>query len=218
MSAPDPLRRAVARDLRPVRPLAPPFRRALLLVPLALAIVAAVPLLNFFRSDMKALGVFGSWGLSVGEAFAGVLVVGLALRESVPGRLLSGTAIALTVICGLTLPYAVMAATAKSFQIGSGAGWADAVNCFLTSVLAAVPALVVSAALAFRALPVRPATAGALFGLGSGLVGDAGLRLFCEFTVPSHFFGAHDGAVAAVVMAGVVVGKGIASRRATPRP
>src|SRR5581483_7877077 len=52
MSAPDPLRRAVARDLRPVRPLAPPFRRALLLAPLALAIVAAVPLLNFFRSDM----------------------------------------------------------------------------------------------------------------------------------------------------------------------
>ena len=209
MSAPETLRRAVARDLRPVRPLLPPFRRALVLLPLAVFIVAAVPLLHFFRSDMAALGWLGSWGLSFAEAFGGVLVVALALRESIPGRLLSGAAVGATLTAGLLLPYAVLAATAPNLTIGGppGAEWADGVACFRTSASAAIPALLASAALVFRALPVRPGITGALYGLGSALIGDAGLRLFCEFTVPSHVFAAHGGAIVAVVVAGVIVAK-----------
>lgn len=209
MSAPDPLRRAVAEDLRPVRPLLPPFRRALILLPLAAVIVVAVPLLHFFRSDMAALGWLGSWGLSFAEAFGGVLVIALALRESIPGRLLSGAAVGATLIVGLLVPYAVLAATAPNFAIGAppGAGWSDGLACFRTSASAAIPALLASAALVFRALPVRPGMTGAIYGLGSALIGDAGLRLFCEFTVPSHVIGAHGGAILAVVGTGVVVAK-----------
>jgi negative regulator of sigma F NrsF-like protein len=209
VSAPDPLRRAVARDLRPVRPLLPPFRRALILLPVALLTVAAVPLLHFFRSDMSALGWLGSWGLSFAEAVGGVLVVALALRESIPGRWLPGAAVAATLIAGLLLPYAVLAATARNFAIGAppGAEWSDGLACFRTSAGAAIPALLASAVLAFRALPVRPGIAGALYGLGSALIGDAGLRLFCEFTVPSHVIGAHGGAILAVVVVGIVVSK-----------
>jgi hypothetical protein len=50
------LRAIVFRDLRPVRPLWPPSRRALALTPLAIAIVVGVPLVNFFRTDLAALG------------------------------------------------------------------------------------------------------------------------------------------------------------------
>jgi hypothetical protein len=209
MSVPDPLRRAIEQDLEPVRPLAPPLRRALVLLPLALLIVAGVPALNFFRSDMAVLGLFGSWGLSFLEASGGLAVVALALREAVPGRMLPRAAVAATLAGGLLLPVAVLAATAPSFSIGGppGSGWSDGIACFRTSAGAAIPALLACAALAFRALPLRPAVTGALYGLGSALIADAGLRLFCEFTVPSHILGAHEGAIVAVVLAGIVVAK-----------
>ena len=42
-----------------------------------------------------------------------------------------------------------------------------------------------------RAFPLRPRIAGALYGLGAGLMADAGWRLFCHFSNPAHVFGAH---------------------------
>lgn len=208
-AAADAVRAVVARDLQPVRPLLPPFRRALTLLPLAVVTVAAVPVLHFFRSDVSRLGWFGSWGLSLAEAVAGVTIVALALRESIPGRMLSRVAVIATFAAGLALPFAILAATAQSYTIGAprGSEWSDAVVCFRTSATSAIPALLVSAALVFRALPLRPAITGALYGLGSGIIADAGLRLFCEFTVPSHVVGAHGGAILAVVVGGVVIAK-----------
>ena len=47
-----------------------------------------------------------------------------------------------------------------------------------------MPALIVAALLAARAFPLRPGVAGALYGLGCGLIADAGLRLYCEYTAP----------------------------------
>ena len=44
-----------------------------------------------------------------------------------------------------------------------------------------MPALIVAALLAARAFPLRPGVAGALYGLGCGLIADAGLRLYCEY-------------------------------------
>ena len=52
-----------------------------------------------------------------------------------------------------------------------------------------------SAVLSTRAFPLRPAVAGALYGLGAGLIADAGLRLWCEFSAPAHVLAAHLGAV-----------------------
>src|SRR5690242_7361006 len=80
---------AVRGDLRPVRPLAPPWRRALRLAPLGVLILVGQPLVWGFRSNFDRLGGLASWGLSIGEAVAGLLVAGAALREAVPGRGLS---------------------------------------------------------------------------------------------------------------------------------
>ena len=53
-----------------------------------LAIVVGVPLVNFFRTDLAALGFVKAWGLSVVESAAGLAIVALGLRESIPGRAL----------------------------------------------------------------------------------------------------------------------------------
>ena len=55
-TVPPALRDAIAGDLRPVAPLASPWRRAALLVPLAFVVVAGVPWVLGLRSDAPAIG------------------------------------------------------------------------------------------------------------------------------------------------------------------
>jgi hypothetical protein len=216
MAVPPSLRDAVQRDLRPTRPLRPPSVRALVLIPLAVAIVLAVPWLHFFRPDMGAIGFLKAWGFSFGQALAGLVIVAAALRESIPGRGLSRGAIAATITVGLAIPAALFMLTASTFDIGPAPGGAlkEGAVCFRVSALSAVPALIASAILAARALPVRPVVAGALYGLGCGLVADAGLRLYCEYTVPQHVLLAHGGAIVAAMLLGACVAVVVARRRA----
>jgi len=81
------------------------------------------------------------------------------------------------------------------------------------SAISALPALIAAAWLAARALPTRPALAGALYGLGCGLIADAGLRLFCEYTVPSHVVFGHGGGIVAAMVVGAVVAIAVARKR-----
>jgi hypothetical protein len=211
MSAPKDLRDAVARDLRPTRPLWPPLVRALVLIPLAVAIVLSVPGLRFFRSDMQAIGIIKAWGFSFGQALAGLIIVAAALRESIPGRGLSRRTIAVTFVVGLAIPFVLLMATASAFNIGPEPGreLEEGIGCFRVSAISAIPALIAAAILAARALPVRPALAGALYGLGCGLIADAGLRLFCEYTTPGHVLFGHGGAILGAMAFGAVVAKTI---------
>ena len=208
---PPKLRETVARDLRPTRPLRPPSVRALALIPLAVAIVLAIPALHFFRSDMGAMGFVKAWGFSFGQALAGLLIVGIALRESIPGRGLSRPAIVATVAIGLAIPAAILLLTATRYDVGPApdVAFAEGLGCFRVSAVSAIPALIAAAILAARAYPVRPLLAGALYGLGCGLMADAGLRLYCEYTVPGHVLLGHGGAIVAVMAIGAVVAKTI---------
>ena len=207
MTAPPDLRNRIARDLTPARPLRPPLVRALALVPLAVAIVVAVPALHFFRPDLRVIGFVRAWGFSIGQAAAGIVIVAAALREAIPGRSLPRTVIAAIIACGLMIPAALLAMTSSSFDVGPAPGNAlvDGIGCFRVSTLAALPALMVAAFLAARAFPLRPSAAGALYGLGGGLIADAGLRLYCEYSQPEHVLLAHGGAIAASVIVGVAL-------------
>jgi hypothetical protein len=209
------LRERIARDLEPVTPLRPPLVRALALVPLAAAIVVAVPALHFFRSDMATIGAVRAWGFSFAQAFAGVAIVAAALRESIPGRSLSRRAVAWTIAVGLLIPALSLVLTASSFDVGPapGHGWREGAGCFRASAGAAIPALIVAAMLAARAFPLRPGVAGALYGLGCGLIADAGLRLYCEYSMPQHVVFAHGGAILGAVVAGMVIARLGASGR-----
>jgi hypothetical protein len=209
MSAPKNLRDAVQRDLRPVRPLRAPFVRALVLIPIAVGIVLAIPGTHFFRSDMAAIGALKAWGFSFGQALAGLVIVAAALRESIPGRGLPRGVVIAMIAIGLAIPASLLVLTAASFDVGPAPGHAlqEGATCFRVSALSAIPALIAAAWLAVRALPMRPALAGALYGLGCGLIADAGLRLYCEYTVPEHVLFAHGGAILAVMVVGAAVAK-----------
>ena len=93
-----------------------------MLIPLAVAIVLSVPGLRFFRSDMQAIGFIKAWGFSFGQALAGLVIVGVALRESIPGRGLSRRAIVATIVVGLAIPFVLLGVTTSAFDIGPGAG------------------------------------------------------------------------------------------------
>ena len=215
MSAPKDLRDRIKADLRPTRPLRPPLVRALVLIPIAVAIVLSVPGLRFFRSDMAVIGFVRAWGFSFGQALAGLVIVGVALRESIPGRGLSRGAALATIAIGLAIPFALLGVTASAFDVGPepGRGLEEGIGCFRVSAISAIPALVAAAFLAARALPLRPALAGALYGLGCGLIADAGLRLFCEYTVPSHVVFGHGGAIVGAMAFGAIVAKIVGPRR-----
>jgi len=206
------VRTIVERDLHPVRPLWPPSKRALALMPLALAIVVGVPVINYFRPDFDTLGFFRGWGLSLLESCAGLAIVALGLRESVPGRVLRIAALVTAAVVGLAIPLVVLRATADNFNLGpkSWSEWRYGMACFRTSVLAATPILAASAFLTRRAFALRPVAAGILWGLGCGLIADAGLRLYCEFTSMPHVMLEHFGAVVASMLLGAIVSSAIA--------
>jgi hypothetical protein len=207
MTSPRPLRDAIERDLKPAPPLRPPSTRALALVPIAAAILVGLPLTHAFRPDIPIVGFVRTWGFSIAQTIGGLVVIALALRESVPGRALSSGTVGTTVVCGLALPMFLVVLTSSRFDIGPGPGLglAEGLACFKTSAMAAVPAIILAAILAARAFPLRPGIAGALYGLGAGLIADAGLRLYCDYSLPSHVLFAHGGAVGASMIAGAFV-------------
>lgn len=200
---------AVARDLRPVRPLAPPWRRALTLLPFGFLLLAGVPWYWGFRSSYSELGIGLTWGLSALQALAGLAVVGVALREGVPGRKLSPAALLATVAAAVALFAAVTWVTEIHAPVVVPAGvrvryvW----ECLGIATVSGIPALAAVAWLAWRLLPNRPWIAGAIAGLGAGLIADAGMRLFCWVSEPEHVILSHGGAIALLMLAGAFLSR-----------
>lgn len=202
MSVPADLRARMQADYRPVRVLRSPLTRALSLLPLALIALLAASIAFNVRPDATRLGWVGVWGLSIIQFVIGVAVLVAALRESVPGRGWSARAIALWV----AIPIAgVIAVTFFSWDVSPvvlrNQWWEVGGICFAGSAATALPLVALSAILASRAYPTRPAIAGLLLGLGAGLIADAGWRIFCHFSEPAHVLSAH---LAAVVAAAII--------------
>ncbi|MGE3275770.1 MAG: NrsF family protein [Vicinamibacterales bacterium] len=204
---PESLLRHIRRDLRPVRPLSAPGRRALRLVPLAVALCLMVPAWWGWRSNFDALGPLGGWGLSAAQSLLGLVVAGLALREAVPGRLLPAGAIAAASAAAVLMVVANTMATqwVAPTTVAPGAWGRIAWECFDIAWLSGVPAVGVVVWLAGRTGPGRPALAGALAGLAAALMTDAGTRLFCAVSSPGHVLVSHGGAIAALVALGAAV-------------
>jgi hypothetical protein len=207
---PADLRRAIAANLSPVRPLAPPWKRALVLAPFAAVLLVAAPLIFQFR-DLDALGWLLSWGASFVQAAAGVGLVAAALRESIPGRNWSTRTLVLLAAGVLALVTAVTVASWHASPVTLVRGWLTVgLICFAASVASALPATIVTAWLALRALPTRPAVAGLLAGLGGGLMADAGWRLFCHYSDPPHVLATHLGGVLCAGLVGAALTRTLA--------
>lgn len=206
------LLRRVERDLRPVRPLPSPWWRTLALVPCGLLLLFGVPWFWGWRQNLLAfgdswLGMATIWGLSAVQTLVGLLIVGAALRESVPGRILSARVLAVTITCavavvvGVTLLTDAVAPTVTPTGVWLSWAW----ECTEIALISALPGLVVVAWAASRALPSRPAVTGAMYGLGAGLLSDSGLRLFCWTSEPAHVLIAHGGAIVLLMLLGALL-------------
>jgi hypothetical protein len=78
-------------------------------------------------------------------------------------------------------------------------------ECFWMAAASSVPVLAAAVWLAGRALPTRPALAGAIYGLGAGITADAGVRLFCWVSSPAHVLLAHGGAILFLAVTGAAI-------------
>ena len=194
---------AVKRDLKPVRPLATPERRALALLPIGIALLVGMPELWHWQTH-AALAPWPSWGLSALETMLSLVVLTAGFREAVPGRELSNRAlIALT--CTACVSFVLINITLRSPAGVAPALWIQWFwECIRTAITFSIPALVAPAWLVSRALPNRPALTGALCGFGVGLMADAGLRLLCWDGDWMHVLVAHGGAILILVALGAL--------------
>ena len=204
--APAELRARLAADYQPVRALRSPWMRALWILPLAIVALFAAPMAFNVRPDAPELGWLGVWGLSIAQSVMGFIVVGAALRESIPGRDWSGRAIALWLAIPIVIVMAVTLASWEASPVFLRAEWWLVGGlCFAGSAATALPVVAFASILAARAYPTRPGVAGALLGLGAGLMADAGWRIFCHFSEPAHVLSAHLAAIVMSTMIGALV-------------
>ena len=211
---PAAVKAAVKADLRPVRPLPSPARRALRLVPLVALTLVAASSVFAFRRDAGTLGWILTWGASATQAVLALCLIALALHDAIPGRTLTRSAVWLAT--GSTLGFSLVA-TLRTWDLSPTmivpeiVGWVGRI-CFVGTVVSALPLLAVAVLLASRAMVVRPWSSGALYGLGAGLGADAGWRLFCHYSDPLHVLATHTGGVLVAALLGVLIAVSVAAR------
>src|SRR5262249_28318954 len=85
---PEALMRAIAQDLRPVKPSPQPLQLALRMVPLALLVSSVILLAIGPRHDIGLLGPLLAWGASAAQFVLAIMFIWIAAHESTPaGRL-----------------------------------------------------------------------------------------------------------------------------------
>ena len=115
----------------------------------------------------------------------------------------------MALLVGITLVTAHVVPT----TVPPGVAWRFVWECYGMAALAALPVVALAAWLSARVLAGRPAVAGALYGLGAGLMADAGVRMFCWVSAPAHVLLAHGGAVASVAALGAAVSAAVERRK-----
>lgn len=203
---PAELRASIAADCTPVRRLPSPFVRALWVMPFAVLALFAAPAYFNVRADADRLGWPITWGLSMAQLAVGLAVVAAALRESIPGRAWPAPHLVLWITAPVSF---VIATTYVSYGMSPVAldrgWWVVGLMCLSGSAATALPAVALGNVLAARAYPTRPAIMGVLFGLGGGVMADAGWRMFCHFSEPTHVLSAHLGGIVVAVIAGAAL-------------
>ena len=207
---PGALRERIAGDLQPVRPLHPAWQRTLLVAVVATFVLAGTlfGLKMQLRSDLDMLPVWPGWGCTFLELLVGVLIVGLALREAVPGSAPPVGMVRTAVATGLTIQILVGIATwMHSPGMPMGTDWfAKSVGCLTHDTALILPTFIVTLWLVFRALPVRAPVAGLLGGVGAAITGDAITHLLCPMSDLRHVLVWHTGAIFGFMALGWVAG------------
>ena len=212
---PEALMRAIAQDLRPVTPSPLPFRLVLRMAPLAV-LISSILLAVGIRPDSAILGPLLTWGASLAQFGLAMLLVWVAARESTPANRLPKKMVYFAVIAA---SLAVLAVSLLTFSIspsnGTGrvAPWVMNLACAIGSTITGGILVGLFSWLFRKSLTARPALAGGLYGAGAGLAINAGWRLVCSVSTPSHALGAHGTAIIATALLGAVIGRYMGNSR-----
>ncbi|MCK5378805.1 MAG: DUF1109 family protein [Acidobacteria bacterium] len=205
---PEELLKAVTDDLQPVTPLAPVWRRTLWALAISALVFAAAVLGLGLRSDIHSIPSWLGWGCSVVEFLAAALLLGLALRESIPGRSVplgsAFAALGASVIYQLAVGYV-------TWRFSPGLPWeiqtlGQGMSCMMSDTMLALPTLVVTVWLIVRAFPTRAWMAGLLGGAGAAIASDAITHLRCPVSNLRHVLVWHTGAVILISATGALIG------------
>ena len=224
---PEALMRAIAQDLKPVRPSPQPLHLALRMAPLALLVSSLILLAIGPRYDLRLLGPLLTWGASAVQFVLAIALVWIAAHESIPvGRLprhivYSAALVASLVVVFISLvTYSTSPASEPLLRVPPlvnealrSSPWIMGFACGIGSTLAG-GVLVLFFSWAFRnSLATRPTEAGALYGAGAGLAINAGWRIACPVSTPWHTLGAHGAAIVATTILGALIGRFLGNRR-----
>ena len=219
--------RAIAQDLRPVKPSPQPLHLALQMVPLALLVSSVILLAIGPRHDLGIIGPLLGWGASATQFVLAIVLVWIAAHESTPaGRLprqmvyLAAAAASLGVVFVTLLTFWTSPPNAPLLRVPPRVNemlrvspWIMGFACGIGSTVAG-GILVLFFSWVFRnSLATRPTMAGALYGAGAGLAINAGWRIACPFSAPWHALGAHGAAIIATVALGAFIGRFFGNRR-----
>ena len=218
---PENLRRAISSDLAPVTPLPPVWLRTLYAVAVGAAGLAAVVLVFKLsvRPDIDQLPMWLGWGCTALQLVVGVLLLGMALREAVPGSGVPAGAVALAVCTGVLMQILVGVTTwmhSPGAPFIEGRGLAIGVGCATHDLALGLPALVATLWLVFRALPLRPSVSGLLGGTGAAVTADAINHIVCPMSDLRHVLVWHTGVIFALMLMGWAIGKLWERRRFSP--
>lgn len=206
---PPALRDALRRDARPVSAFSA-WRRALPVAAVAVA-VAAVGLLARPRADLAHQPV-GRIALGVGAAVAGLAVALTLLLHGGPRGLGLPTRARWVFVGAALAGFAAVSAAVSvpvegSVHLAGTTAWLARLGCALHgAVLAALAGAVVFYG-ARRSAAVSPTAAGAVAGLGAGLVGALAQHLQCPVMDLDHTLVAHVAPVALGVLLGALAGR-----------
>ena len=211
---PPALRAAVASDLRPVRPLASPARRALALLAWAAVAAALVLALRGLRTDAAELGLLLTWGVVLAEVAAGAGLVALALAEAVPARG-PGRGAALLALGGAAALFVALAAVTRRASRGMEVDdplLSFGPSCAGLQGFIGLTAFAVAALLVLRAAPLRARLAGLLAGAGTGVLAEGVYHLDCPITHLSHVLVWHGSAILLLALFGFGFGLALEAR------
>lgn len=207
---PDALRDAVGDDLQPVQPLHPAWQRTMIVAAVAVLVLTTVLFVLKMqpRPDIGAIPMWLSWGCSAIELMVGIFIVGLALREAVPGGAVPNSAVRLVLAVAILLQVLVGVATwLHSPGVPFGENWlSNGVGCIKHDSVMVLPVFLVTGWLVFRALPLRAPVAGLLGGAGAAITGDAITHLLCPMSDLRHVLIWHTGAILGFMALGWLAG------------